>query len=205
MVIEKQFPMSSIVMTLKLYQRKFFLNFVRMLTNVQFLILNNIFSSTDGDLRIWDVNTYKCLRTLRGHQNERNFVGLSTDGNHVMCGSENNHLYLYYKNISDPLMSFDFGLESRNSSTIEGETCLMPSPALAAESTKPSPLHQHLASSVNDFVSAICWKKVRKYNSIKNLTIFNFKKKFLFRTNDLLQKFFKIYFKLYLLNFFVVY
>ena len=29
--------------------------------------------------------------------NEKNFVGLATDGDYVTCGSENNGLYVYYK------------------------------------------------------------------------------------------------------------
>lgn len=32
--------------------------------------------------------------------NEKNFVGLATDGDYVTCGSENNGLYVYYKVIS---------------------------------------------------------------------------------------------------------
>lgn len=95
------------------------------------------------------MNTYKCLKTLRGHQNERNFVGLSTDGVHVICGSENNHLYLYYKNISEPLMSFDFGLEKKSSSPTDSRTNF-------TSTTEPS----NKTTLSNDFVSAICWKKV---------------------------------------------
>ena len=29
--------------------------------------------------------------------NEKNFVGLATDGDYITCGSENNGLYVYYK------------------------------------------------------------------------------------------------------------
>ena len=29
--------------------------------------------------------------------NEKNFVGLATDGDYITCGSENNGLYIYYK------------------------------------------------------------------------------------------------------------
>ena len=35
--------------------------------------------------------------SFTGHQNEKNFVGLATDGEYIACGSENNSLYLYYK------------------------------------------------------------------------------------------------------------
>ena len=34
---------------------------------------------------------------LIGHVNEKNFVGLATDGDYITCGSENNGLYIYYK------------------------------------------------------------------------------------------------------------
>ena len=36
-------------------------------------------------------------RSFTGHVNEKNFVGLATDGDYVTCGSENNGLYVYYK------------------------------------------------------------------------------------------------------------
>ena len=32
-----------------------------------------------------------------GHVNEKNFVGLATDGDYITCGGENNGLYVYYK------------------------------------------------------------------------------------------------------------
>ena len=35
--------------------------------------------------------------SFTGHQNEKNFVGLATDGEYIACGSEDNSLYLYYK------------------------------------------------------------------------------------------------------------
>ncbi|VDO28083.1 unnamed protein product [Onchocerca flexuosa] len=73
---------------------------------------------------------------MKGHQNERNFVGLATDGNHIVCGSENNHLYLYHKGLCDPLMCYDFG---------------------RADSTRSALL---ATDSPSDFVSAVSWKKV---------------------------------------------
>ena len=44
------------------------------------------FSSTDSHLRLWNIETGKCVRTLKGHQNEKNFVGMATDGDHIVCG-----------------------------------------------------------------------------------------------------------------------
>ncbi|KAK0404625.1 hypothetical protein QR680_017545 [Steinernema hermaphroditum] len=99
-------------------------------------------ASTDSNLRVWDVNSGKCLRTMKGHTNEKNFVGLATDGNHIVCGSENNQLYLYYKGLSAPLMNYDFA-------TSEG-----------ADTGEFSPMPPtEVAAGTSDFVSAVCWKK----------------------------------------------
>ena len=44
--------------------------------------------STDNHLRLWSAGTNQCTRTLRGHTNEKNFVGMATyaDG-YVACGN----------------------------------------------------------------------------------------------------------------------
>jgi E3 ubiquitin-protein ligase RFWD2 len=99
-------------------------------------------ASTDSNLRVWDVNSGKCLRILKGHQNEKNFVGLATDGNHIVCGSENNQLYLYYKSISEPMMPYDFN--SRSDAVPDAGDVVLSSPS---------------DQSSMDFVSAVCWKK----------------------------------------------
>uniref|UniRef100_A0AAF5Q6T2 RING-type domain-containing protein n=1 Tax=Wuchereria bancrofti TaxID=6293 RepID=A0AAF5Q6T2_WUCBA len=103
---------------------------------VKYCTENEVVSaSTDSNLRLWDVVSGKCIRTMKGHQNERNFVGLATDGNHIVCGSENNHLYLYHKGLCDPLMCYDFGRADNTRSAL-----------LATDSS-------------SDFVSAVSWKK----------------------------------------------
>ena len=33
-----------------------------------------------------------CTRIYRGHQNEKNFVGMSVDGEFIACGSEQNEV-----------------------------------------------------------------------------------------------------------------
>uniref|UniRef100_A0A914CF55 Uncharacterized protein n=1 Tax=Acrobeloides nanus TaxID=290746 RepID=A0A914CF55_9BILA len=105
-------------------------------------------ASTDSNLRVWDVTSGKCLRIMRGHQNEKNFVGLATDGNHIVCGSENNQLYLYYKAISEPIMAYDF-----NSRAVDNFNY--------PDSNEPHLSLGMSSDSVNnnDFVSAVCWKK----------------------------------------------
>ena len=83
---------------------------------VKFLNSEDIVSaSTDSQLKLWNVNQSHCARSftgeihqhqlvhlcsflsLSGHVNEKNFVGLATDGDYITCGSENNGLYIYYK------------------------------------------------------------------------------------------------------------
>lgn len=75
---------------------------------VKFLNSNEIISaSTDSQLKLWNVNQPPyCLRSFVGHVNEKNFVGLATDGDYIACGSEDNALYIYYKGLSKPLFNF---------------------------------------------------------------------------------------------------
>jgi WD40 repeat protein len=79
-------------------------------------------ASTDSTIRLWNVDSMlekqnsRCtaeklgpgvVRTLTGHVNERNFVGLSTsrDG-YILTGSEDNCVYAYYKNMNFPISKF---------------------------------------------------------------------------------------------------
>ncbi|PNH09264.1 E3 ubiquitin-protein ligase [Tetrabaena socialis] len=48
------------------------------------------------------------LRTFTGHTNERNFVGLCAGGDYVACGSETHEVFVYYRPIARPAMSFSF-------------------------------------------------------------------------------------------------
>lgn len=76
---------------------------------VKFLNSTDLVSaSTDSQLKLWNVNQKNCMRSFTGHSNEKNFVGLATDGDYITCGSENNSLYMYYKGLSKPLFSFRF-------------------------------------------------------------------------------------------------
>ena len=74
---------------------------------VKFISKDEIVSaSTDSQLKVWNVNDPVCVQSLRGHINEKNFVGLATDGEYVACGSENNSIYVYYKGLPKKLMSY---------------------------------------------------------------------------------------------------
>lgn len=102
---------------------------------VKFLNTEEIISaSTDSQLKLWNVNSPPhCLRSFTGHVNEKNFVGLATDGDYVACGSEDNALYIYYKGLSKQL--FNYNIDA-GSSVVVGKS-----------------------NDLNEFVSAVCWRK----------------------------------------------
>lgn len=103
---------------------------------VKFLNHEEIVSaSTDSQLKMWNINQTHCLRSFVGHINEKNFVGLATDGEYVACGSENNALYVYYKGLSKQLFSFKFDAVR-----------------IVLEKDRKE-------DDVNEFVSAVCWRQ----------------------------------------------
>lgn len=67
-----------------------------------------ISASTDSNLKMWDLTGTECVRSYVGHVNDKNFVGLTTDGNYIACGSENNSIYIYYKHVPYPILSYKF-------------------------------------------------------------------------------------------------
>lgn len=91
-------------------------------------------ASTDSQLKLWNISKPHCLRTFKGHINEKNFVGLASNGDYVACGSENNSLYLYYKGLSKQLLTFKFD-------TVRS----------VLEKDKKE-------DDANEFVSAVCWR-----------------------------------------------
>lgn len=93
-------------------------------------------ASTDSHLKLWNLETPStdCVRSFTGHINEKNFVGLATDGNYIACGSENNSLYIYYRYLSRPLLHFKFD-NHRNM------------------------LDKPKADDAGEFVSSVVWKK----------------------------------------------
>lgn len=42
--------------------------------------------STDSELKLWNTESGQCLRTFKGHINEKNFVGLSVSCDFIACG-----------------------------------------------------------------------------------------------------------------------
>ncbi|KAK7094399.1 E3 ubiquitin-protein ligase COP1-like [Littorina saxatilis] len=76
---------------------------------VKFLSSQEVVSaSTDSQLKLWSLSRPNAINTFTGHINEKNFVGLATDGDYVLCGSENNSLYMYYKGLPKQLMTYKF-------------------------------------------------------------------------------------------------
>uniref|UniRef100_A0A7E4W3J2 RING-type domain-containing protein n=1 Tax=Panagrellus redivivus TaxID=6233 RepID=A0A7E4W3J2_PANRE len=108
---------------------------------VKYMDADHIVSaSTDSTCKVWNINTGECERTMEGHMNEKNFVGLATTGDHIVCGSETNEVYAYYRHMSKPICKYDFSPEPYEDFT--GLT--IPRPQTDGQS---------------DFVSALCWKR----------------------------------------------
>ncbi|XP_013163561.1 PREDICTED: E3 ubiquitin-protein ligase RFWD2-like [Papilio xuthus] len=102
---------------------------------VKFLDARTLLSaSTDSQLKLWRVESPRCVRSFTGHANEKNFVGLATDGRYLACGSENNSLYVYYSGLSRPLLVYKF-------EALRG--------FLERERRDEEP---------SEFVSAVCWR-----------------------------------------------
>ncbi|KAK6031355.1 WD domain, G-beta repeat protein [Ostertagia ostertagi] len=64
-------------------------------------------ASTDNNLRLWNTRSGECTRVFYGHRNTKNFVGLSSCGDHILTGSEDNRAYVYYKTASRPILCYD--------------------------------------------------------------------------------------------------
>ena len=80
---------------------------------VKYLNANEIASaSTDNTINVWNVNTGELTCALKGHVNERNFVGLTAVGDHVACGSETNEVFIYRKDLSSPIASIGFARDA---------------------------------------------------------------------------------------------
>ena len=45
-----------------------------------------MYRSTDSELKLWSTETGQCVKTFRGHINEKNFVGLTVNNEYIACG-----------------------------------------------------------------------------------------------------------------------
>ncbi|KAI6704101.1 hypothetical protein NL676_013237 [Syzygium grande] len=102
-------------------------------SHLEFTSSNNLVSaSIDSSLRLWDIEKCVPLRVFRGHLNSKNFVGLSSNGNLIGCGSETNEVVVYHKDFPRP----------------------------AAWHSFDSPCAGHVGKNADlTFVSAVCWKR----------------------------------------------
>ncbi|CAO3653525.1 unnamed protein product [Cunninghamella echinulata] len=91
-------------------------------------------ASTDNSLKLWHLNKDECEKTFSGHQNEKNFVGLSVKDDWIACGSESNTVYTYHKNSRYPVAQYRFPVIN----PISGQKTFEEDPSL--------------------FVSSVCWK-----------------------------------------------
>jgi len=101
---------------------------------VKFLSSDEIVSaSTDSTLKLWSVPDKQCTRTFQGHKNEKNFVGLSTNGEFMACGSETNSVHAFLRLLSTPVVSHDF--------------------------SPPQPQREAGDEGGSHFVSSLCWRQ----------------------------------------------
>uniref|UniRef100_A0A8C2XYK6 RING-type domain-containing protein n=1 Tax=Capra hircus TaxID=9925 RepID=A0A8C2XYK6_CAPHI len=107
-------------------------------------------ASTDSQLKLWNVGKPYCLRSFKGHINEKNFVGLASNGDYIACGSENNSLYLYYKGLSKTLLTFKFD-------TVKSTLRLLSSCTVYIDVFKPSCLKFCNSASVLVVADKMIW------------------------------------------------
>uniref|UniRef100_A0A8C7UR10 COP1 E3 ubiquitin ligase n=1 Tax=Oncorhynchus mykiss TaxID=8022 RepID=A0A8C7UR10_ONCMY len=109
--------------------------------------VNSIKLRSEIQLKLWNVNKPHCLRSFKGHINEKNFVGLASNGDYVACGSENNSLYLYYKGLSKTLLTFKF------------------------DTVKSVLDKDKKEDDTNEFVSAVCWRAMPDGVSVRTVSV----------------------------------
>jgi E3 ubiquitin-protein ligase RFWD2 len=102
-----------------------YLSHPKAVSYVRFFSASEMLSaSTDCTLRSWNTpasTSYSllnkteifknCNQQFQGHKNEKNFVGLdiSKCGNYIATGSEDNSLYIYSKELTQPWIVTSFG------------------------------------------------------------------------------------------------
>ena len=78
-------------------------------SSIKFMSSTELVSaSTDRELKSWDTERGVCLRTYRGHLNDKNFMGLSVTPDFLACGSETNAVFVYSKKVRSPLLTYQY-------------------------------------------------------------------------------------------------
>eukprot|EP00884_Botryococcus_braunii_P004044 jgi/Botrbrau1/13640/Bobra.0373s0014.1 len=90
-------------------------------------------ASTDSTLRLWDVPSQQLSRMYRSHLNEKNFVGLSVEGDLLACGSETGEVFVYQRHVSDSIAQLEFDPLARS-----GQDALAGPPFMTAVCWKPN-------------------------------------------------------------------
>uniref|UniRef100_A0AC35TVA3 RING-type domain-containing protein n=1 Tax=Rhabditophanes sp. KR3021 TaxID=114890 RepID=A0AC35TVA3_9BILA len=111
-------------------------------------------SAVDSSLRVWDIQTGQLIQVLKGHQNEKHFVGLSTNKKHIVSGSEDGKLYVYNYKFPDPISTFDIGAVTAN--------------------VLPGTESRSQYDPYESYVTSVCWKKylIRIKSSIHQFVLF---------------------------------
>ena len=56
------------------------------------------YSSTDSELKLWNVESGQSIRTYKGHTNEKHFVGLTVNKNFIAYGKwRDSPLYTWHE------------------------------------------------------------------------------------------------------------
>ncbi|GMT31560.1 hypothetical protein PFISCL1PPCAC_22857, partial [Pristionchus fissidentatus] len=131
-IYDLRFPRSAVV---QLRGHKRAVSYVRYMRGAGAGSKGRLLSAAiDSTVREWDVGTARCERVFRGHTNEKNFTGLTTNGgDHFVTGSEGNDMYMFHTAFASPMVKKNF-LESADVSELD---------------------EQH---DRNDFVSCLKWK-----------------------------------------------
>ncbi|GLC48429.1 hypothetical protein PLESTB_000096900 [Pleodorina starrii] len=88
------------------------------------------------------------VRTFSGHVNERNFVGLCSEGDYLACGSESHEVYVYHRSLPQPALRFDFG-----------PRMLELEPEAAGHHPHHQPHHPQQPHPPHHFVTALQWRR----------------------------------------------
>nr|QBK46737.1 constitutively photomorphogenic 1 [Volvox carteri f. nagariensis] len=94
------------------------------------------------------------VRTFCGHVNERNFVGLATDGDYVACGSERHEVFVYHRSLPQPALRFSFAGRVHESERGGAGPPHQPHP----HSPHQGPNYQQ-QQQPNHFVTALQWRR----------------------------------------------
>lgn len=97
---------------------------------------------------------WHCSQVFSGHSNSKHFVGLSTQGPFIACGSESNEVFVYHQGLPRPRMQCMLlaANEARPSGSNSGSR-----PGGATNSGGGGATNS--GSGKSPFVSAVCWRR----------------------------------------------